>query len=186
MIDYVWIYDPQSLALLGKHYMQPDPVNGGYFDPPSNTLPQAPSAAPAENMTCYARDGAWVWEANPELEKPAEPTRKERETAAFQAIDAWASTEKSAGFMWNKHKFQSDQEARDALLTCHAAGIGTKFGYWRSADNVNVPDGSAGMVASLVTAMLARGEEIFARKQAMKAVIPTLTDEQLAQFHPGW
>ena len=184
--DYAWAFNPENNQLIGLVPLQECPRNKGTFFPKPNTLMTEPSAQPEPDMTCFAENGAWVWRKNPAEEKPVAPTRADHEALACRMVDAWAAAEKNVGFSWNGHQFQSDPEAREALLSVHAGGVGTAFGFWKAADNALVPDGSAAMVANLVKAMNARGEEIFARKQALKAVIPTLTDEQLNNFVPSW
>lgn len=114
------------------------------------------------------------------------PDRAQLIINAKSKIDNWASSEKSSGFTWDGHQFQSDQPAREALLAIHAGGKGTTFGFWRSTENENIPDGSPAMITNLVRAMNARGEEIFARQQVMKASMATMTDKQLAAFAPSW
>lgn len=184
--DHAWAFNPENNQLIGLVPLQECPRNPGTFFPKPYTLTTEPGAQPAPDMTCFAESGAWVWRKNPEAEKPAEPTRAELEAGAKRMVDAWALQERDAGFIWNGHTFQSDYVARESLLSIHAGGLGTAFGFWKDAENNLVPDGSAAMVSNLVKAMNARGEEIFARKQAMKTIIPTLTDAQLNNFVPSW
>jgi hypothetical protein len=114
------------------------------------------------------------------------PDRSQLIANAKSKIELWASAEKASGFMWDGHQFQSDQASIEALLAIHAGGKGTTLGFWRSTENENIPDGSSAMITALVRAMNARGEEIFARQQAMKASTAAMTDAQLANFTPSW
>ena len=114
------------------------------------------------------------------------PDRAQLIINAKSKIDNWAIAEKSFGFVWDGHKFQSDQASIEALLAIHAGGKGTTFGFWRATDNENIPDGSPAMITNLVRAMNSRGEDIFARQQVMKASTATMTDSQLVNFNPSW
>ena len=184
--DHAWAFNPENNQLIGIIPLQECPRTHGTFFPKPNTLMTEPSAQPAPDMTCFAENGAWVWRKNPEAEKPTEPTRSELEAAASRMIDNWALQERDGGFVWNGHTFQSDTVARESILSIHAGGLGTAFGFWKDSENNLVPDGSPAMVSNLVRAMNLRGEQIFSRKQSMKTIISTLAESQLVNFTPSW
>lgn len=184
--DHAWAYDPETGVCLGLVSLQPDPLNeGAYFSKP-NTVLFEPPAAPEGLKACLKEsNGLWVWEVVPDPAAPVAPTDEEVRAGALVAVDVWYFDARNAGFGWNGHTFQSDQAAREALLTCHAAGQGTALGFWRDASNNNVPDGSPEMVHNLVKAMLAKGEFLFITRAKLREYVRTCDIAALTNFDPA-
>ena len=183
-----WAYAPETGLFLGEVWLQPDQQSPGEYFTKPNTILFPPPAMP-EGMTAksIAVDGIWKWEVIPDPIVPEPPSLEELQAGAIRATNMWADEQRNAGFEWQGHTFQSDFVARESLLAIHAGGVGTPLGFWRSADNQNIPDGSPEMITSLVQAMNDRGTAIFVRRNVMKAQVMAATKvEDLKDFSPAW
>ena len=125
----------------------------------------------AATQSAFFRDGAWVVKTTSPLEDAKAAKRTEITAACLTAI--------AAGFTYDGHAYDSDDQSRQNIIGTAAAvanGVALPTGFtWRTADNQDVPMDGPGVIA-LGAALLAHTQAQYSTSWALKAQIDAAQD----------
>lgn len=180
----------------------------GFAEDFEDYAPVHPVEPPAHDPTTHKvielqpveADGAWLqqWEVVPltqdELDAMALEAAQRRDAAlqsARLAIEQWRDAQERASMVFEHagRAWDGGLAVRARMQPLVALGAVPAGFFWTDADNNDVPTDFAALQALNLAheqALVAQGFAIHQRQRAMKEALPTLTDEQLQAFEPGW
>lgn len=111
--------------------------------------------------------------------------------AARAAIEQWRDAQERASMVFEHagRSWGGGLAVRARMQPLVALGAVPAGFFWTDADNNDVPTDFVALQALNLAheqALVAQGFAIHQRQRAMKEALPTLTDEQLQAFEPGW
>lgn len=178
------------------------------FEAPDGYVPVAFGEVPAFDSATHKAvelapvqvDGAWLqqWEivalTQQEIDAMAVEAAQRRDAAlqsARAAIERWRDAQERASMLFEHagREWDGGLAVRARMQPLVALGAVPAGFFWTDANNNDVPTDFAALQALNLAheqALVAQGFAIHQRQRAMKEALPTLTDEQLQAFEPGW
>lgn len=173
----------------------------GYAPVEFGTTPQFdPATHKAVELAPVQQETGWVqqWDVVPltqqEIDAMAVEAAQRRDAAlqsARAAIERWRDAQERASMVFDHagRAWDGGLAVRARMQPLVALGAVPAGFFWTDADNNDVPTDFAALQALNLAheqALVAQGFAIHQRQRAMKEALPTLTDEQLQAFEPGW
>lgn len=182
---------PDGFAEDFEDYAPVQQVDQPAHDPATHKVVRAPAVEV---------DGVWQqqWDVVPltqqELDAIAAEAAQRRDAAmqaARTAIEQWRDAQERASMVFQHagRSWDGGLAVRARMQPLVALGAVPAGFFWTDADNNDVPTDFAALQALNLAheqALVAQGFAIHQRQRAMKEALPTMTDEQLQAFVPGW